>query len=362
MMPYVLAAGLPPSLVRYAGPNAGQLRKWRRNAIKWWSDFWVDPEHDLPPSELEEELGWQDKYNYCDAGENELDEEDILDYLNDQHAKAAASKLPRGGALSAIRSVKSEAHCQLGRTDDSSDSDQKEYLGVQIGENVVAGGRLSSCPSMLGRSGSNLGLLTSRLLSNSKGFWSRNTSMGRRQHMFSKLSHPSFVTEDVNSESAPGAFLQRPVSGKQGIVTGKGPVGEGTVFLQPLRRDHDDVSSECYSPKSSASSFAVRSVGSLYGGRGSFKAISGVFSPVPKNKMSGAMGIAAHDAFFKVCNEDDQQLDALAYKAALDMGLNNDLLMHFGISPRSFWGDMDGQGDVVLKLSSTEHHTPEMAE
>jgi hypothetical protein len=27
----------------------------------------VDPEHDLPPADLEEELGWQDKYNYCDA-------------------------------------------------------------------------------------------------------------------------------------------------------------------------------------------------------------------------------------------------------------------------------------------------------
>ena len=31
-----------------------------------WEEFWVDAEVDVPPSELED-LGWQDKYNYCDV-------------------------------------------------------------------------------------------------------------------------------------------------------------------------------------------------------------------------------------------------------------------------------------------------------
>ncbi len=29
-----------------------------------WDDFWTE---DLPPEELEEELGWADCYCYCDA-------------------------------------------------------------------------------------------------------------------------------------------------------------------------------------------------------------------------------------------------------------------------------------------------------
>ena len=37
-----------------------------------WDHFWVDTEDDLPPAELEEDLGWQDQYNSCNAVRRDL--------------------------------------------------------------------------------------------------------------------------------------------------------------------------------------------------------------------------------------------------------------------------------------------------
>ena len=40
-------------------------------------------------------------------GDNDIDEDDVMDLLLDQQSKVASAALPRGGALSAVRSAKS---------------------------------------------------------------------------------------------------------------------------------------------------------------------------------------------------------------------------------------------------------------
>jgi hypothetical protein len=119
---------------------------------------------------------------FSSQGEDELDEEDILDYLYDQHAKRVASQLPRGGALSAVRSVKTAATQQdQGCVGDRHDSVQKGDKGHEADQMAAGGGvRLPSCPLLLGRSQSNLGLLSNRLLTSSRRWWSRNASFDAR--------------------------------------------------------------------------------------------------------------------------------------------------------------------------------------
>ena len=45
-------------------------------------------------------------FGHHHQGENEVDEDDVMDILLDQQARAASASLPRGGALSAVRSTK----------------------------------------------------------------------------------------------------------------------------------------------------------------------------------------------------------------------------------------------------------------
>jgi hypothetical protein len=50
------------------------------------------------------------------------------------------------------------------------------------------------------------------------------------------------------------------------------------------------------------------------------------------------------------------QLNALSYKAALDLGLNDDLLKHFGINPKYFWGDhVDEEVDQLAVQNLDDH-------
>lgn len=51
----------------YAGTKPGQVARWRRQGSAWWGRFWSAAEDERPPTELEPELGWADKYDYCDA-------------------------------------------------------------------------------------------------------------------------------------------------------------------------------------------------------------------------------------------------------------------------------------------------------
>ncbi|KAG1663027.1 hypothetical protein FOA52_005718 [Chlamydomonas sp. UWO 241] len=76
----------------YDGPSPGQVRSWRREGGSWFERFWTDAEEEMPPAELEEELGWADRYSYCDAGEDDIDEDDIIDAM-----MAIESKLGSGG-------------------------------------------------------------------------------------------------------------------------------------------------------------------------------------------------------------------------------------------------------------------------
>lgn len=49
----------------YAGPTPRMMLRWRRRGARWWDEFWVDGEQ-LPDAELEGDVHWEDKYNFCD--------------------------------------------------------------------------------------------------------------------------------------------------------------------------------------------------------------------------------------------------------------------------------------------------------
>ncbi|KAG1655812.1 hypothetical protein FOA52_015848, partial [Chlamydomonas sp. UWO 241] len=78
----------------YDGPSPGQVRGWRREGGGWFERFWSDAEEEMPPAELEEELGWADRYSYCDTGEDDIDEDDIIDAMAAIEARCGGGAMP----------------------------------------------------------------------------------------------------------------------------------------------------------------------------------------------------------------------------------------------------------------------------
>ncbi|PNH07632.1 Serine/threonine-protein phosphatase 6 regulatory ankyrin repeat subunit C [Tetrabaena socialis] len=91
-MATLIASGQVES--HYAGPTPNMLLRWRRRGARWcvWDEFWVDRDA-LPDAELEDDPGWEDKYNCCDEGDMWIDEEDVEDEIwegiNAEQRKAA---------------------------------------------------------------------------------------------------------------------------------------------------------------------------------------------------------------------------------------------------------------------------------
>ncbi len=53
----------------YAGPTARMMSRWRRLGAAWWDRFFPgsEEEADLPPLELEDDIDFEDTYNYNDT-------------------------------------------------------------------------------------------------------------------------------------------------------------------------------------------------------------------------------------------------------------------------------------------------------
>eukprot|EP00798_Chlamydomonas_sp_ICE-L_P009350 gene9350-16473_t len=111
----------------YDGPTTVMRRRWRKMGSLWWDRFFPsdEKEADMPPLELEDDLGYEDKYNCNDEGDDIYDEEDAMDEILDQREKAMRQLLPQGR----LRPSKSRV---LVTDDVSSDGADLEGAGCRV--------------------------------------------------------------------------------------------------------------------------------------------------------------------------------------------------------------------------------------